>query len=325
MTRWQLFRSNLWLHVRRAPRDIRSLKYVWYLLYLVLYGTYLIWTVFQYGLGMAVAIAVLLALSFGIALLIARTHAKTNESLLNLSPARQRISLPEPDPLQLTAVQNLLVKRATFADRASAEAMLRNGVLPKQAAGLTRRRTIDLARSAGIWDGFDGQEREKLTSPEGAWAEEDVNTLSLWAEDVLVLRWVLGMDQILTPLEFAELTFLPTFEISARGVEVGGRLLPPYDLRPVRDMAHHTFVRGLSECVSRGLTEIESAEDRTILLDFAAASKGPEDMLTGSKTFAEASDERVLSLTRLALRRYSVLLEVLTILDGNAITCVQES
>ena len=262
MTRWQLFRSNLWLHIRRAPRDIRSLKYVWYLLYLVLYGTYLIWTVFRYGLGVAVAIAVLLALGFGIALLIARSHAKTNELLLNLSPARQSISLPDPDPLQLTAIQNLLVMRVTFADRASAEAMLRNGVLPGHAAGLTRRRTIDLARSAGIWDGFDGQEREKLTSPEGAWPEEDVNTLSLWAEDVLVLRWVLGMDRILTPLEFAELSFLPTFEISARRVEVGRRLLPPYDLRPVRNMAHLTFVRGLSECVRRGLRSLSPLKTR---------------------------------------------------------------
>ena len=72
-------------------------------------------------------------------------------------------------------------------------------------------------------------------------------------------------------------------------------------------------------------SELESAEDKTILIEFATASRGSEDMLTGSKTFAEASDERVLSLTRLALRRDLVLREVLTILDRDAATCVPGS
>lgn len=168
MTRFELFRKNLWLIVRRAPRDRRAAYAV-----LLMVG-FLAWLAFEafdfwyLGVWGSLCSLGLLAIGGGAAWLIGRSNARVYQGMIKLSTAPS----PEPDPdysVHRRAIAAAAFRKTVLVDRAAAEMLHRNGKVSAERAGLLRRRSLDIARAENRWDWFTQYERELLMSQEGSW------------------------------------------------------------------------------------------------------------------------------------------------------------
>ena len=57
-------------------------------------------------------------------------------------------------------------------------------------------------RAAGLWDELTAKERDLMASPDGEWTIEEakIRFLRIWREQLRLLRWILGMDSELEPV-----------------------------------------------------------------------------------------------------------------------------
>ncbi len=324
MKRRELMWKNLWLAVRRSGKDERAQKVllasgsvalVW-----VGYGLYVVRAYRETGpWGVAFEVG-MLALGCGVALMIRRRYKKEDESVFRLSGPV--VAAPAEYGRHRVKLAGALLRTAAMVDRATAEAVHVAGQMPVEVVGGLRRRSLEMARRTGVWEGFGEAERSLLMDDEGSWRQETTFAWLGRLEDVRVLRWVLGMDEVLVPFEFVTADMRPvlaTFE-QADEVMKGSACLPPWDLRPAQSVANLMLNRCVAEGVRRGFFEVEDEETRRECLavaDGMHASPG-EDLFIGVKTVARATDEEVQRMGRVALRRDAVLTEVIGFLNGPA-------
>ena len=320
MTRWQLFRSNVWLIVRRAHKDKRALLVLLSALPAVCWVAYMIMAIRQTGWWLVPVDAALLLLGYGVAILIARANARTDASLLKLSahpsPAGTSVS-----PEHRAGLAAELLRTAALVDRAAAELVKTARQVPEAAQGLARRRTLDVAQRPEIWPAFTVDEQRRLLDAEGTWDPEVARKTLARAEDVSVLRWVLGVDRILAPFEHAQLTVVPAVQLMLRPALVEtGVCLEPSDLRPAQAATEAMLVRLLGEGIERGIYSGDDPESAREILFHSGRIADDEslDLLIGETVVARATNEAIQNMGVLAARRGHVIWRVIQYLYGPA-------
>jgi hypothetical protein len=319
VTRFELFRRNVILVLRRAPRDKRAFSVVLLWLGLLAFLLYEIGSMVYLGVWGTLCVMLVLALAVGVALLMAHSNRRATDSLLKLS-ARPS---PLDDDLRehRKAIVQALWRTAVMVDRAGGEALHKQGPEVAEKLGPFRRRTLDVARQVGVWESFSAEEREMLQSQEGSWTWEAIRPRMNQVEDVRVLRWVLGIDPVLVPFEFLRPDATPAVEITLKPEMIAGKgCLASYDLRPAQSMAQTMFTRCVSEGVRRGTLTENNPEARRQLLELAERMAADEssDLLIGETTVAKADPEMLSWIALAALRRIRVLTAVIDYLNGPA-------
>jgi len=323
MTRFELFRRNLWLTAKRsrtnAPSRRQMLLIAFWLLYVAGYGLLIRKQYEEAGPWGIVGSAVLLLLGVGVSVFIRRHNAHAEDSFLKLSVRES----PAADDLleHGKRLARVLLRTAVLVDRAGGESLYRLGKTPVEHVGICRRRTLDLARRPELWGGFSREEQDLLMSQEGSWEWEQVWPRVVQAEDVRVLRWVLRMDPVLVPFDFLEADLSPALEVTAKPESVaGGECLAAYDLRPEQTVAQAMASRCVGEGLRRGfITEVDP-EVRDQLRETAermAADEG-SDLLIGTQTVARAAQKTVGWIATAAIRRGWVISAVIDYLNGPA-------
>ena len=312
----ELWRKNFLLMLRRAPRDRRTWRPLLAAVGAVAYIGYDIWAFFYLGLAGTIVWVIILTLAIILALVLARSYRRTDESMLLLSA---RPSVPDEDFAgHRPRLLQTLFTTAALVDRAGIELMHRQNRMNPAFAGKSRRRTLDLVQSCGM-DQLTPREQDLLRSQEGAWPEADIWATIFQIESVRVLRWVLGFDPILVPLEFAELDLRPALEITTRPVHAStSACLGPADLRAAKLLASQLLDRLVAEGTHRGFYQVPEGDTRTRLSDMAARMResAARDQLVGVHTVAEASEQRIRFVAQTALRRVLALTDVIAYLTG---------
>ena len=323
MKRRDLIWRNFWLTVRRSGKDAGARRLLIRLVFLVAWiageGFLLYREDREAGPWGYLFMAFITVLALGVAWLIAKHNARAGDSLLKLSVRES----PGGDDLSghRAKIVRELVRRAVMVDRAGNEAMHKAGKVPAEHVGVTRQRSLGVARSEEHWDGFSAREQDLLISAEGSWEWDEIQEGTQQVENVRVMRWVVGIDEVLVPFEFLKYDLTPALEVTAMGRSLkGDRCLASYDLRPAQTMARAMVTRGIAEGVRRGLLDnIEAEERRQYLLvaERMAADEG-EDLLIGTESVAQADWEDIRWVVQAAVRREKALSALIDYLNGPA-------
>jgi hypothetical protein len=314
VNRRQLFFKNIGLSLRRAFRDKRALQRLLAMVGLIVYSVYLALNLLNPGTIMLLVPAILLML------MIRRAHKRDDQVFLKLTD-EHRSSAGGEFREHRRRLAELALRTAVVVDRAGGEAYVKGNTLAADAAGVFRRRSLDVARNYGLLEGFSDEMRQLLTSPEGSWEWPQILLSARETEDVRVLRWVLGMDQVLAPLEFAvPMDFRAVVEITTTPQKImeGNVCIPPWDLRPARDAARTLMMRCIAEGVKRGIVEESDEALRGEYLHYAElhAGRQSEDFLLGSVIVSDAKEEQVQQATLVAYRRQLVLAAIIEYLGS---------
>lgn len=315
MRRWELYWRAEWQRLRRVRlggfRLTRN-KSIVLVLYLAFVG-YFVWSSYRDmgpdGLVMWVVIAaIVMSLIIVVALAQGNVFPKISEQAHG-DYEGHRVKIAEA-----------LVRVAVLVDRAGVEALWREEKVMEEHRGVCRRRTLDVARRPEIWDGLTEDERGLLIGEEGSWASETTWPLVQRVEDVRVLRWVLGLDEVLVPFAFLKADISPAPETTVKAAEIlaGKGCLPPWDLRPAQAEAEGMVYRCLAEGVVRGFYQVEDEAKRRACLEIVEECRlAPgADALLGGKPVCEASDDDVRWAAVAAVQRGKVLAAVIDYLNG---------
>jgi len=314
MKRYELFWRNVWLMLRRGGTRWKLLGS---LFYLTAYFLWLIRSVIEIGWWGALFEAFCFALAGVVVVFIMHSHAHADQSLMKLSTYKD-VDLEDTAGHRPQLVAALL-QRAAMVDRAGFEALHRMGKVPEEQRGICRRRTLDVAQRAEVWSRYSDEERGLLMAGEGAWEWKDIVVGTNMVEDVRVLRWVIQMDEVLTPFEFLQPDLTPALEVTVKPQSVEGtKCLPPWDLRPARQMAVSMFERCLAEGLQRGFLSLKEGEAPLLQLAERYTADQSRDLLTGKETVARTDEERIRWIGQIAMRRAQVLNKVIRYLGGPA-------
>lgn len=254
MTRWTLFRKNVVLVLRHHAARRRRLWVAGWMLWSIGGLTWFI-SVWEVPLVTALLWAVLTTQGLAALIVWSTSTRLTRNQAVRVSAGSQEHASHRP------AIAQELLRVAALVDRAGCELMCRQGVLPEQHRGISRRRTLDLARREDLWPGFSPAEQELLLSPEGSWPDELAWQTTARNEDVRVLRFVVGLDGILTPFEFLEQDLQIALELTSlpAKVDLANICLAPMDLRPGQGVADAMLARCLVEGSERELFDVGAA------------------------------------------------------------------
>ena len=150
-----------------------------------------------------------------------------------------------------------------------------------------------------LWAKLEKREAEMAALPQGDWPKEQTALLWEWIEQVWLLRWVLGVDEELSPLEAG-----PTFKgfFSESSVEKNHVKREVWDVREERDSALLYVVLSAAELVGRGLlpSKVVPREFRELRDRYAGPSS---DLLVGRHTIGELSQENLMQFAVAAVAR----------------------
>ena len=161
---------------------------------------------------------------------------------------------------------------------------------------LANRTLIQMA----LWAKLEKREAEMAALPQGDWPKEQTALLWEWIEQVWLLRWVLGVDEELSPLE-AGPTFKGFFSENST-VEKNHVKREVWDVREERDSALLYVVLSAAELVGRGLlpSKVVPREFRELRDRYAGPSS---DLLVGRHTIGELSQENLMQFAVAAVAR----------------------
>ena len=315
--------AEAWQSVTRVHKDRRARQHVWRVVMLALIPmlalAYAAWLI---GSGAWII------LPFLVPLLWWRSRqAKADDQPLHIAP--------QPDPVHrvLTDTEKLSLRRY-FADlallyagmvaRAGSEGFLKEKVLPEGAEVTSRRKYMELMKSAGIWDRMASVDREAMMMPDGHWDWARINQVALALEPLRLLRWLLQIDYYL-PLVGQQLkgdyaiayTLLPAVDKLLAGTE----LADIESVRMGREAADVFFQRCLAEGISRGYYETTDEAARAWAKSVAGSLGGRqhEDFVLGGKLVSEASEDEVMWATSLSRRRAGFLGWVAEVMESGKV------
>lgn len=201
------------------------------------------------------------------------------------------------------SVAGYLRKRAVIVEvlmlRASAEHAVQMNAA-KFHEGAWRQYLNAELRNLGIWEDLEPKEKDLLAAPEGRWSEQQICNLPEWAEQGRLLRWVLRLNDALTPLDR-----VPTSKAAPGFDEVlagKAELLGSSDVRVERDNAGLYALRILGECEYRTPSAAEPIEGALELRNrIAGTSQG---LMAGWGTVEEMDDDRLRELGATSFARW---------------------
>lgn len=246
-------------------------------------------------------------------------YRETTKLLTGLSPTRG----PEEESLSAhrRRIVWTLLGTAALCDRAAIESLAREGKIAEAQRGVGRQRALSVGRLEPVWARLGEVERNLLIADEGSWTWDETWPWIVRGEDVRVMRWVIGMDEVLRPFEFLKPDLLLVFRTTTHAEETNGdRCLAAYDLRPAQTMAQAMVSRCAAEGVLRGEYEEDDAAVRAELVALAERMGADEssDFLIGTKTVAKASEKDLRWVGQAAVRRMVVLGGLIDYLNGPA-------
>jgi len=303
------FWKTYWIALQRTRRDKRarslSIRITFLLTYLVAYVVFVVLMEVNTSAGQGIWNAALdkltlYAVIFGsgtaAAILIRRWHRKENE-LLNYSLTGRNILHPQDLSDASPDVRNYLEERAliiaSLLSRGASEIYLQHNQLAPGLEVVTRQMQNSQLRENGLWEKLEQAEADLASAADGRWSLEQQNQVSMWCEQLRVLRWVIRLDSELMPLaHFPTLDFSLSREVLGRGRPLSGKpLLKSWDVRIQRDLAMEYTARVIAEFKGRGLItgspELEGWAD-----EFRAKSLGDStDYLAGARTIGQLDDD----------------------------------
>ena len=314
-----LFHGETWrqtgVSLRRLHKDARARKQLLGVAVLLsapfLLLLYVGWMV---GSGAILALPVVAAVGGGIAIFRNRKPVEDDGPLtLQLSGNPPQLELPpEPSPDLRREFAELALLHAVLADRAGSESFVQTKVLPEGIEVITRRRHLDILRERGLYERVGRTELDLLLRPDGHWAEETIRDVSMLLEPLRLLRWVLRVDSFLPTVGA---TMVADYKLAANLVRdpqtvfCGQELIEIANLRIAIEAAEAYFYRCWAEGSKRGLYDVEDADRKNGLKEYADNLDGneAEDLLLGTCIVSRADDRAVCLATTLALRRAQVL------------------
>ncbi len=173
----------------------------------------------------------------------------------------------------------------------------------------------------GLWDKLEPAETELVTVADGLWTVEQHNNVTKWCEQLRLLRWALGIDAELAPLEhFPQVDFSLAQDLLDERLTfpVGTPIRKSWEVRIERDLAFQYMARIIAELKGRDLitaeVQLEGWADQ-LRAESLGASK---DLLAGSKTIGELSDESLRLLGTIAMARQTYAAYLSDQLDADA-------
>ena len=315
------FWRSYWIALRRSREDKRArlfaLKVSLALVYVLAYALMIfilpfreregIWPIAFYGFIFGSG-----ATAFFI---LRRSHRKQDE-FLRYSLTGRDPHLPLESDISST-VRNYLIDRAIIlasqVARAASEIYLHQHELAPGLEVVTRQTQNSLLRQNGLWEKLEPAEVERAMSPDGSWTEEQHFEAIRWCEHLRLLRWTIGVDAELVPLEhFPAIDFSLVNDLLGKesGDLANKSMLRPWDLRVERDIALSYTARVIAELKGRALipndVELDGWADQLRENSLGASI----DYLAGSKTIGELSNEllRQLALVATTRERYAAYL-----------------
>jgi hypothetical protein len=303
----------LWIALRRARTDKRArhalLLFAGGLAAISLYPLYLWFTYRQVGIqGFFYLYVPIMLVALAAGCVMRRSHRRSDEmiafSITGREPSGSGIWKPSPEVVKYMGVRAKILSAMIL--RGTGEICIRSGVQPKGTEPRARQSGNMLLRSAGQWDELTAQERDLMSSPEGAWTIEQAEHVVAWREQLRLLRWSLGMDSVLEPIDHlvphdAELHGGLWEPDASRFSDAPIRI--PSDARAVHDLAQGYYTRALAEMTSRQLVNLP-VDTTAILEKFRQSVLGDSsDFLAGERTVAELRNEELPILAMIAHAR----------------------
>ena len=318
------FGRNTWLQARlslkRAHKDSRARKYLLAVVVLLLIPVLVIaYLFFLVGTG-----AIFFA-PFVIPVLwwIRRKNRTENPAFFSISPRtldQQSTDQEEAGSLREYLARLALVY-AVFVDRAVSEDFLKKNEVPGGREVISRRLHLEALKRSGNWERLSQKDRDLLIDADGSWDWQQIHTLALSNEPLLVLRWVLRLDFYLSLIGSPSQV---DTRLAREIIENPGALLKKQDLvdtseiESARDSARFYAARCFAELVSRGDHEAENEEMKSWAEDAASELSGKQsvDMLLDGKLVSEAGVEQVRWALALAHKRADFLDWLIPLIEG---------
>jgi hypothetical protein len=312
LSRLREFSTDLTISLQRMGRDRRARVFVirvgFSVAYTVVVLRFFIYLFFHSDASPASSVGYSLA-TFTVALavfaLLRRSHKREND-FLKFSLTGQREPVPQVHAAVEQYLRDRMVILASLVARAASEAQLRKHPIPKGAVPVMRQRQNTLLRETGLWEKLEPEEEALAAAADGQWTTEQVNGAEIWCEQLRLLRWVLGMDSILTPL-----THFPRSDFALTEGLLEPRSLPPHvppgskpgQLLGERNMATQ-YVGWIYAEINRRRTAKSDALADPQTENIRSWKPGPSsDLWAGAKTVGELSDQDLGILGMVAFAR----------------------
>ncbi|WP_321472152.1 DUF4272 domain-containing protein [uncultured Paludibaculum sp.] len=311
------FWKSFWIALRRCRQDRRARVFVAKVIFAFVYvigyaGYFLIVPWRQRDGGQALAVYGVL---FGTAIIayfaLRRSHEIDQQMLTFSLTGRPEAEPSQPDQTS-AAVGLYLAKRAAILScligRAGSEILHKDG----KVEGVTRQVQNTWLRENGLWQELEENEGALMSAADATWAGADRDSIVVWCERLRLLRWVLGMDPQLEPLEHFPRPDLRLMQGLHERPEAPQASVMPWDVRVEREKAAAYHARLVAEFQVRKLLpqdpEME-AWSSTLLEQYAGSST---DYLAGTKTIGELEEPelRLLAETVFARVQYAMYLEL---------------
>ncbi len=311
------FWKSFWIALRRCGHDSRArvfvAKVVFAFVYAIGYAGYFVSLPFRERDGGQML--AFYGFIFGTGLIayfaLRRSH-KLDQQMLTFSlTGRPEAQTSQPDQAS-AAVGQYLAKRAAILScligRASSEILLQEG----GSESATRQLQNRWLRERGPWADLEPEERALLSAADAGWSPADRDSVVVWCERLRLLRWVLGLDPQLEPLEHFPHPDLRIMEgLHERPLAPVARVMP-WDVRVEREKAEGYDARLVAEFQARQLLPSDpemEAWSSTLLAQYAGSST---DYLAGTKTVSELEEPelRLLAETVIARVLYAKYLEL---------------
>jgi hypothetical protein len=288
---------------------VAVLKISFFAIYLVGCVLYLVYTAAVGGSWMMAFYAFIFGTGILAAILMRRWHRSQDELLNQSLTGQPNRGLNGVFSLQ-SGVRAYLEERAfitaSLLARGASEIQIHRNQAHNSGEVLARQTLNTFLRVRNLWEKLERAEADLASVADGLWTSEQEGYVVVWCEQLRLLRWVLGIDPEIVPLWHCPgLDFRLSWDLLQRGTAVNDRRVEigPWDIRMQRDLATDYMARIIAELKARGIVpagpELDGWAD-----ELRAKSLGASvDLLAGTRTIAEISDDGLRCLVVLAAAR----------------------
>ncbi len=241
-----------------------------------------------------------------IAFFALRKSHERDKQVLHFSLTDRRSRPSEAGQLS-SANRSYLWQRAvivgTLINRAGSEIRRANGHVAVSARATENHHL----RQTRLWEHLEPIESVLMSKPEGTWSEHERSAITTWCEQLRVLRWVLGADTELMPMEHFPRPDFRLTEGLDRLDPKGSSHVDAWEMRLERDKSATYVTRALVELKARNLLPT-SPKDHGLPGDLRDELKGNStDSLAGTKTISELDEPalRLLAVVAAARMQYT--------------------